>query len=63
MLGISQGELARLSRVSEATIADFERGVRANPQPRTLHDLRTALEAQGIQFIWTDSGTGIVAQH
>ena len=60
VFGIPQKKPARLSRVSEPTIADFERGARTNPQPRTLHDLRTVLEAQGVEFLWSERGAGVM---
>lgn len=49
LLGWSQQDLERASRVAKKTIADFERGAR-NPFPRTLDDLVEALEKAGIEF-------------
>lgn len=49
MLGWSQDQLAEASKVAKATIANFETGKR-EPYPRTLEDLRQALEAAGIEF-------------
>jgi transcriptional regulator with XRE-family HTH domain len=46
---ISQQELAELSEVAKATIANFETGNR-NPYKRTLAALQTALESRGVQF-------------
>jgi hypothetical protein len=37
------------------TIADFERGAR-EPYPRTLEDVREALEKAGIEFIDENGG-------
>ncbi len=49
MLGWSQAELAARARVAKQTLADFETGKRS-PYPRTLTDIRAALEAAGIEF-------------
>ena len=49
LLGWSQQDLERASRVAKKTIADFERGAR-NPFPRTLDDLIEALEKAGVEF-------------
>jgi hypothetical protein len=35
--------------VAKQTLADFERGARS-PYPRTLADIREALEAEGVEF-------------
>jgi predicted transcriptional regulator len=48
-LGLSQDELAELSKVSSRTIAHFEAGNRV-PHDRTLRDLQRALEEMGIEF-------------
>jgi len=48
--GWSQQQLAEAVRVTKKTIASFETG-RTNPQRRTLEDIQTALEAQGVEFI------------
>lgn len=50
MLGMSRAQLAEASKVSQATLADFEAGKR-QPYTRTLADIREALEAQGVEFI------------
>ena len=55
LLGWSQGELAAAAKVGRATIADFEAGKR-EPYPRTLDDLRVALEAAGVEFIPENGG-------
>ena len=46
---ISQDDLVKLSGVSKATIADFERGNRSL-QPRTQRDLVNAFVSLGIVF-------------
>lgn len=56
LIGISQPDLAAASQVSQATIANFERGARA-PFDRTLRDIRTALETAGVIFI-DENGQG-----
>ena len=55
MLGLSRDDLARLSKVGVATLADFEAGKRT-PYDRTLADIRAALEAAGIEFIAENGG-------
>ena len=49
LIGWSQDQLAEASLVAKATIANFESAKR-NPYPRTLDDLRAALEAAGVVF-------------
>ena len=49
MLEISREELARLSKVNERTISDFEAG-RRKPIPATVAAIRAALEAAGVEF-------------
>ena len=49
LLGWSQTDLAKNAKVGRATIADFESGKR-EPYSRTLDDLRTALEDEGVEF-------------
>ena len=48
-LGLSQDALAELSGVTRRAIQDFETGKR-DPQPRTLRDIREALEGSGVEF-------------
>lgn len=55
LLGWSQEELEGASQVAKKTIADFERGARM-PYPRTLKDLRHALEGAGVEFIDANGG-------
>jgi len=49
LLNWSQEELAKRARVAKQTLADFERGARS-PYPRTLADIREALEVEGVEF-------------
>ena len=49
LIGWSQDQLARASKVAKATIANFEAENR-DPYPRTLDDIRAALEAAGVEF-------------
>ena len=49
LLSWSQAELAEKASVSKQTLVDFERGAR-QPYPRTLADIRSALEAAGVEF-------------
>lgn len=55
LLGLSQGELARLSNLSESTIRDFEKGRRV-PGVNNLAAVQRALEAAGVQFIDENGG-------
>lgn len=55
LIGWSQDQLADASKVAKATIANFEAGKR-QPYPRTLDDLRAALESAGIEFIPENGG-------
>lgn len=55
MLGWTRDELADRSKVSPATLADFEAGKRV-PYDRTLADIRRALEEGGIEFIPENGG-------
>lgn len=56
MLRMKRDELAKLSQVAIATLADFEAGKRT-PHPRTLTAIRTALETAGIEFV-PENGSG-----
>jgi transcriptional regulator with XRE-family HTH domain len=49
LLGWSQSDLADAAKIGRATIADFESGKR-DPYARTLDELRSALEAAGVEF-------------
>ncbi|HXB79174.1 MAG TPA: helix-turn-helix transcriptional regulator [Bradyrhizobium sp.] len=55
LLGWSQSDLSEASKTATKTIADFERGAR-QPYPRTLEDVRKALERAGIEFIDENGG-------
>jgi transcriptional regulator with XRE-family HTH domain len=50
LLNWSQAELAERASVAKQTLADFERGARS-PYPRTLADIKKALEVEGIEFL------------
>ena len=61
-LGLSQQDLADLTGVSKRTISHFEGGDRL-PHDRTLRDLQTALEQQGVEFLFENGrGVGIRAK-
>jgi transcriptional regulator with XRE-family HTH domain len=49
LIGWSQEQLASVSKVAKATIANFELGKR-EPYPRTFDDIQAALEAAGVEF-------------
>lgn len=49
LLGITQGQLAELSRVAKGTIAGFEMG-RRQTVPAILESLRITLETGGVGF-------------
>ena len=55
LLGWSQSDLSAASKTATKTIADFERGAR-EPYPRTLEDVRSALESAGVLFIEKNGG-------
>jgi transcriptional regulator with XRE-family HTH domain len=55
LLGWSQSDLSKASKTATKTIADFERGAR-EPYPRTLEDVRAALEQAGVEFIAENGG-------
>jgi len=55
MLGWSRDQLAERSKVSAATLADFEAEKRT-PYDRTLADIRRTLEQGGIEFIPENGG-------
>jgi transcriptional regulator with XRE-family HTH domain len=55
MLGWTREQLAERSKVSPATLADFEAEKRT-PYDRTLADIRRALEDGGIEFIPSNGG-------
>ena len=49
LLNISQSDLAKEAKVARKTIADFEQHL-SSPYERTLRDIQSALEAQGVEF-------------
>ena len=55
LLDWPQARLAEAGKVATKTLADFEGGHRT-PYPRTLADIRAALEQAGIAFIDDDGG-------
>ncbi|ACB23232.1 helix-turn-helix domain-containing protein [Methylobacterium radiotolerans] len=55
LLNWSREELAAASKVSRAAIADFETDKRV-VRERTTDDLRSALEAAGVEFIPENGG-------
>lgn len=55
LLGITQGDLAAQSGVSQRSIASFETGER-EPIPSILSALQHALEQAGIEFIAENGG-------
>jgi transcriptional regulator with XRE-family HTH domain len=55
LLGWSQDDLERHSKVPKKTIADFERGARS-PRTQTNDQLQRVLEASGIVFIPQNGG-------
>ncbi len=56
-LGLSQTELAKISKVAPQTIKNFERGASV-PYERTLRDIQKSLEELGIEFVF-DGGEGV----
>lgn len=56
LLNWSQAHLALAAKVARATLAEFENG-RREPYARTLDDMRSALEAAGVEFI-PENGSG-----
>jgi transcriptional regulator with XRE-family HTH domain len=55
LIGWSQSDLSEASKTATKTVADFERGARI-PYPRTLEDIRAALETAGVEFIAENGG-------
>ena len=54
-LGWSQDDLAKRAKVGLSTLKDFEGGKRA-PMRNNLEAIRTALESEGIRFIYAEDG-------
>ncbi len=57
LLNWSQAELVMRSGVSQAALANFERGASA-PYPRTLRDLFETFEKAGIEFLSDEGAVG-----
>lgn len=55
LLHWGQEDLEKAAAVAKKTIADFEREART-PYPRTLADIRAALEKAGVEFIDENGG-------
>jgi transcriptional regulator with XRE-family HTH domain len=49
LLGWSQDDLVKDSKVGKSTIANFEAG-KSTPYDRTLADVQAALEKAGVEF-------------
>jgi transcriptional regulator with XRE-family HTH domain len=63
LLGWSREQLAKKSKVSMATLADFEAGKRT-PYDRTLADIQNTLEQAGIVLIPENGGgAGVRLKH
>lgn len=56
-LGLSQDQLADLTRVAKRTIARIESEATV-PHERTLRDIQTALEKLGLEFL-VEGGVGV----
>ena len=56
-LGLSQNDVAKISKVASKTIKNFERGA-SMPYERTLRDIQKVLEERGIEFVF-DGGEGV----
>lgn len=59
LLDWSQGDLARKSKVSPSTLANFEAGKRI-PYDRTLADIVEAFTNEGIEFVSNHPRIGVV---
>ena len=55
LLGWTQADLALAAEVAVKTVTDFEGG-RRHPYPRTLTDMRRALEEAGLTFLAENGG-------
>ena len=58
LLRWTQGQLAQQATVARKTVADFELGNRSLHR-RTRLDITVALEAAGVEFIWSADGEGV----
>lgn len=60
-LNLSQDDLSAETMIARRAIQDFEAG-KGTPTPRTLRDLRAALEERGIAFLFVEGqAVGIAA--
>ncbi|TXN43868.1 helix-turn-helix transcriptional regulator [Methylobacterium sp. WL7] len=57
LLGLQQGELAAIAKVSVVTVVGFEKE-RTKAQRATVEVLRQALERAGVDFIDGDEAAG-----
>lgn len=55
MAGLTQAELARLAGISTTGMNNIERG-QADAKGSTLRAIQSALEANGVEFIYEDGG-------
>ena len=55
MLGLEQGQLAKLALVSRNTVVDFESGKRT-PTRANVQAIQVALEKAGVEFIEENGG-------
>jgi DNA-binding XRE family transcriptional regulator len=58
LLKWTQAKLAQHAAVARKTVADFELGNRSLHR-RTRLDITVALEAAGVEFIWSAEGEGV----
>jgi len=58
LLKWTQAKLAQQAAVARKTVADFELGNRSLHR-RTRLDITVALEAAGVEFIWSAEGEGV----
>jgi transcriptional regulator with XRE-family HTH domain len=55
MLGLEQGQVAKLALVSRNTVVDFESGKRT-PTRANVQAIQSALETAGVEFIDENGG-------
>lgn len=55
LVGLSQGDLARIADVNTRTVMDFESGKRT-PIPATQNAIKLALQNAGVEFIPENGG-------
>lgn len=56
LLGITQGELAKLANISLGTLNNIERGTQTDPKISTMNAIQGALESAGVEFLDLRSG-------